>query len=104
MPQVYAGSSPLQLMENIGLATVPAEQKPYVGRFIKQAQIRASSAAKPKDNRMIFVLDLQFHDVHFIFPSFGNRYTSPPDVIVSGSSPLDKDTADLPGWRSTVSD
>ena len=36
-------------MENIGLATVPAEQKPYVGRFIKQAQIRAASAAKPKD-------------------------------------------------------
>ena len=53
-----AGSSPLQLMENIGLATVPAEQKPYVGRFIKQAQIRAAPAAKPKDDRLIFMLNL----------------------------------------------
>ena len=89
-------------MENIGLATVPAEQKPYVGRFIKQAQIRAASAAKPKDDRMIFMLNLQFHDVHLIFPSFGRRYTPPPDVIVSASSPLDKDTVDLPGGRSAV--
>ena len=62
-------------MENIGLATVPAEQKPYVGHFIKQAQIRAASAAKPKDDRMIFMLNLQFHDAHLIFPSFGRRYT-----------------------------
>ena len=91
-------------MENIGLATVPAEQKPYVGHFIKQAQIRAASAAKPKDDRMIFMLNLQFHDVHLIFPSFGRRYTPPPDVIVSASSPLDKDTADLPGGKSAVSD
>jgi len=28
----------------------------------------------------------------------------PPDVIVSASSPLGKDTADLPGRRSAVSD
>ena len=91
-------------MENIGLDTVPAEQKPYVGRFIKQAQIRAASAAKPKDDRMIFMLNLQFHDAHLIFPSFGRGYTPPPNVIVSASSPLDKDTADLSEWKSAVSD
>ena len=48
---------------------------PRLSKLIKQAQIRAASAAKPKDDRMIFMLNLQFHDAHLIFPSFGRRYT-----------------------------